>query len=333
VPQKSEVLASSEWLPHYYDAQGQRVQFVRLERDKIRELTFLADYQPSGGQDSCWLTAEEINNESVRPGTLHFVFHTAFARSTLLTRALDMPGFSIGLSEPKILNELAIGGPKARELLKPILRLLARPFADGEAVVVKPSNTANGLIEEMLSYNEQSRALLLTGTLESFLRSVNKKGMMGRRWVRRLFTHIMQFAPLDFGMSQSEQFEATDLQYAGLTWLLQQRQFAMLLSSNAGARMRSLDSDHFNSEREQSLSKLSTFFEIDAPPEQIRAIVEGPVFNTHAKLGGDYKSRIEIEEQGAESSVVEEEIALVAQWVRQVAQMAGIDWPLARPLL
>ena len=36
-----------------------------------------------------------------------YIFHSAFAASTLLARALDVPGVAMGLKEPAILNELA----------------------------------------------------------------------------------------------------------------------------------------------------------------------------------------------------------------------------------
>ena len=332
MPDAAEILADPCWIPHHYDAQGQRVQFVHLTRNAIRGLTFLADYQPQEPYDGCWLAANELQIGNIAAGQIHFIFHSAFVRSTLLVRALDIPGKCFGLSEPGILNELAAAGPTAKPVIAPVVQLLSRPFGAGEIMVIKPSNAANGLIPAMLSARKDAKALLLTGPIENFLHSVHKKGMMGRRWARRLYSHIMQFAPVDMGMSQAEQFETTDLQYAGLAWFLQQRQFAMLLSSSEAQRLRSLNSDHFNLNRAETLTALADLFGIDAGAEQVSAVVDGPLFKTHAKLGGDFEAQIESEEKAAASVVVEQEVAMVAQWVDQILQSTGINWPLPRPL-
>jgi hypothetical protein len=332
VPDAGEIFANPHWVPHHYDAQEQKVQFVHLDRDEIRGLTFLADYQPQKPHNSYWMAANALEPENIAAGQLHFIFHSAFVRSTLLTRALDIPGKCLGLSEPGILNELAAAGPKALPIMAPVLQLLSRPFGPGEVMVIKPSNAANSLIPAMLSARRDARALLLTGSVENFLRSVHKKGMMGRRWARRLYSHLMQYAPIDLGMSKVDQFEATDLQYAGLAWFLQQRQFAMLLSSGERQRLRSLDSDRFNQERTKTLASLSDLFGIDAKADEVSAVVDGPLFTTHAKLGGDFEAQIESEEKAAQSGVVEQEVAMVAQWVDQISKAAGISWPLARSL-
>lgn len=332
MPDVDKIIANPHWLPHRYDAHRQRVQFVHLDRDAIRSLTFLADHQSRGQHDSTWLAISQLRSGRIAAGKMHFIFHSAFARSTLLTRALDIPGKCFGLSEPGVLNDLAAAGPDALPALTPILQLLSRPFGPGEVMVIKPSNAANSLITAILSARYDMKALLLTSSIESFLRSVHKKGMMGRRWARRLYTYLMQFTPVDLGMSTADQFEATDLQYAGLAWFLQQRQFAILLSSSEGHRLRSLDSDRFNNKRFEALASLSQLFGVRATSNELRSVIGGPTFTTHSKLGGDFEAQIQCEAEAAESGVVEEEVAMVAQWVRQISQAAGISWPLARPL-
>ena len=38
---------------------------------------------------------------------IHFIFHSAFCLSSVLARAFDMPGTSMGLKEPMLFNDLA----------------------------------------------------------------------------------------------------------------------------------------------------------------------------------------------------------------------------------
>lgn len=333
MPESNDLFGDAGWYPHRYDAQNKRVLFARLDRQQIRGLTFLADHKPADS-DQAWISAADLaklDTSTIPAAPLHFVFHSAFVRSTLLTKALDVPGSVLGLSEPAILNDLAYAPQDAQQLLSKVLALLGRPFGEAEAVVVKPSNTANGLIPAMMTDRPQAKAILLTGSVTNFLRSVHKKGMFGRRWGRRLYSHVMQFAPLDLGMSDSDKFEATDLQYAGLAWFLQQRHFAMLLDGGIGNRMRSLESDAFNKSRGQTLTAIDQLMGLGMGDAAIAEMVAGPVFTTHSKGGGDIGERLEAEAKAADSAVVEEEIAMVAQWIGQIGQQAGVGG-LTRPL-
>ena len=119
------------------------------------------------------------------PAPLHFIFHSAYCCSTVLARAVDIEGMSMGLKEPLILNDM-VGwrrrGADPRRLgamLDDVLTLLARPFAPGEAVVVKPSNVLNSLAPAMLGLRPQSNALLLYAPLPDFLRSMAQEGALG----------------------------------------------------------------------------------------------------------------------------------------------------------
>ena len=129
-----------------------------------------------------------------------YIFHSAFAASTLLARALDVPGIAMGLKEPQILNELAEAA-RARALsgdpLRTVVQLLARPFAPGEKVVIKPSNVVNLLAPSLLELDPGSNAIFLFAPLPRFLRSIADKGLWGRRWVRRLQALIARDTGLD----------------------------------------------------------------------------------------------------------------------------------------
>ena len=147
------------------DPGSNRVGLVRADRDAHRAVTFLDDQllQHSSDKKELPLQAFAPAIAQLPAAPCHFIFHSAFCCSTLLARALDVPGRSMGLKEPLVLNDLAqaalaAGTPAAvRAQLEPILSLLARPFAPGETTVIKPSNVANVLIDQILDVRPTSR--------------------------------------------------------------------------------------------------------------------------------------------------------------------------------
>lgn len=327
------ICADPQWLPHRYHAAEGQVEFLYAEPAQMRAATFLADLDTVHPERRCRLSVAQVAGITDVPGgALHFVFHTAFCRSTLLTRALDIPGIAFGLSEPAILNDLSHAGREAFPILAPILSLLARPIEGAPIIVVKPSNVANNLLPALLSARPESRGLLLSGSLSAFLWSVHKKGLMGRSWTRRLYRRVSQFAPLDLGMDEAAMFELSDLQVAALAWLLQQRYFAMALGSRVGARLATLDSADLMDARLDALEGTGRHFGIALAREHWRDLAEGPVFARHAKLGGDFEGIVSLEDEAARSTVVQEEVAMVEQWIAAIAGQIGLTVPVRKPL-
>lgn len=71
-------------------------------------------------------------------------------------------------------------GPQIATVLDGSLPLLARPFAQGEAAAIKPSNECNAIAPVLLQLRSQARALLLYAPLPVLLGSVARKGMDSR---------------------------------------------------------------------------------------------------------------------------------------------------------
>ena len=208
------------WLPHSLDLAGGQMLFVKIARETLTAPGFLADVKPEEAGGAQWLPLETVRAMRPPSGALHFIFHTAFCRSTLLARAMNVPGTSVGMAEPGILAQLAGAGQAAAGLVKPVCDLLARPWPDAGAVFVKPTNHANRLIPPLLAARPDATAVLMTNALPAFLRAVDKRAIMGRRWGRQLYVEVMGYAGMDLGMDAREQFAMTDLQAAGLAWFL-----------------------------------------------------------------------------------------------------------------
>lgn len=319
--------ADARWLPHMLDLAGGRMLFVRVERAVLAEPGFLADVKPDAAGGSAWLPLDTVRAMRPVAGPLHFIFHTAFCRSTLLVRALNIEGVSAGLAEPGIIAQLAGAGPAARDLVKPVVDLLARPWGEGEAVFVKPTNHANALIPALLAAAPQARAVLMTNPLETFLASVDRRALLGRRWGRQLYLEVMSYAGMDLGMDAREQFSMTDLQAAGLAWFLSQRMFASLAAGPESARLRVLDGDRFDRERAETLAAVLAFAAVKSDPAQVRGVAGGQLFQRHAKLGGAMAA------PPARSTAFAQEVEQVRQWIGMIAAQAGLTVPVPQTLL
>ena len=331
----AEITQDPVWLPLRYDAGGDRVLFVRLDRDSRRDHTFLADYRPGENDVKQWVAGADIRAAKIEAAPIHFIFHSAFCRSTLLVKAFEIPGRSAGFSEPGILNDLAAacaqgGGQK---MIGPIVDLLARPWGPGETVIVKPSNVANQLLPLILAERPAIRAVILSSRLPKFLDSIARKGLEGRIWSRRLYLHNNDYISLDLGLDSRQMYELSDLQVAALAWLLHRRHFAMALASPAGERMRTLDADTFNSARDETIAATAGFFDIALSDEQVHAIAAGPVFERHSKYGTDFAETVATEAAAAVSTVTEAEIGYVAQWIDQIVAGFRLSMPESNSLL
>jgi len=326
--------ADPAWLPHRIDAPTRRVEFLRIPRAQLSAAQFLAERTPASPADHAALSFEDVLAMRPRTGPLHFIFHTAFCRSTLLTRALAIPGVSVGLSEPGIIGSLVHAGEAGARLMRPLLDLLSRPHTPGEMVFVKPTNHANRLIPALLAARPDAKAVLMTNTLAPFLAAIVRRGMLGRRWGRQLFLELQSYAGMDFGMDARESFALTDLQAAALAWFLSQRWFAMQLarepSAPAAPRLRTLDGDHFAAHPAQTLRAMLALAGTDLPQVRADAAATSPLFATHAKLGGDFADQQTQATARTASPVVEEEIGQITQWIGLIAQQAGLEVPVTK---
>jgi hypothetical protein len=333
------VATDPQWLPHTFGPDGSQLTSVFVPRAKHRELMFLTDDHYLGHYAKTVHPANDVARQigDVAAAPLHFIFHTAFCCSTLMVKALDIPGRSVGLKEPEILinaaNRIARSDDVAnRERLGLVLRLLARPFGPGETVIVKPSNSANRIILPALEMLPQARAVLMHSDLPTLLRSVAKRGMWGRRWARKVFRNVSAWTSLRFGYGPDELFELTDLQVAGLAWLMQIHHFGEV-ARRMGSRAIALEGAELIRDPGPVLGRVSALFGLDLDAPTLSAIANGPVFSRHSKFAQrDYGIDAREAEHDAAVAAHGEEIELVVKWVEAVAAHCGIPATAAVPV-
>ncbi len=326
------IARDANWLAHRYDPANDTVHFRQVPRAAHDRATFLTD-EYLGAADPLVLGREEVLAAAPPHAPVHFIFHSAYCCSTLLARALDLPGTAMGLKEPVILNDIVgwrhRGGPPARveRVLGDALTLLARPFAPGEATVIKPSNLLNEFAAAMLVARPQSRAVMMYAPLRVFLGSVARKGMWGRLWVRDLMVKQLEGGLIDLGFSDAEYLRHTDLQAAAVGWLAQHALFQRLAARFGPKRVRVLESEVLVAEPRATVARVAALFGIALDAAALDAVVAGPAFARDAKTGDAFAPGRRDAEQRLANEVHGEEIDKVSIWADAVAQSAGVAIP------
>lgn len=334
-PLVARIAGDALWFPHRYDPGHDAVHFRALPRDVHRRATFLTDdYLPAGPAPTVVRRRDAIG-AAASAAPVHFVFHSAYCCSTLLARAFDAEGVAMGLKEPVLLNDLVgwqLRGGTAAEIAPVLddgLRLLARPFARGEAVIIKPSNVVNAMAPAMLTMRPEARALLLHAPLRDYLGSIAKKGMWGRLWVRDLLVKQLRQGLHDFGFKTEDYLGQTDLQAGAIGWLAQQALFATM-TRQFGDRVRTLDSAALMAAPAAAMGALAGLFGLTL---DVAAVVSGPAFTRHSKFDTDFGAAARAGEQRDAAAVHAEEIDKVAAWAEAVAASAGVPMVLPGALL
>jgi hypothetical protein len=337
-PVSIDLVHDASWLAHRYDPIQDAVHFLNVPRDTHRGATFLTDeYLGECGPPTVLARKPALAAMPSR-APIHFIFHSAYCCSTLLARAFDAEGISMGLKEPVILNDLSgwrqRGADRARlaEVLDSALTLLARPFAPGEAVVVKPSNLINPFATAMLAMRPEAKALLLYAPLPLYLGSIAKKGMWGRLWVRELFVKLGRDGFTDYGFSADDILGQTDLQIAAIGWIAQHRLFAAL-AQRFPDRVRTLDSETLLARSGDVVLALAKHYQLAIDDGMAAEIVQGDAFTRHSKGGERFGREQRQAEQRAAAEVHAEEIEKVMIWAKAVAESAGQSLALPACLL
>lgn len=340
------VLDDPLWFLDAVDPAGCGFSFVKTSRALLQESAFL-DHRMSeatGPRADFTLTAGDFATiES--PHSAHdpagFIFHTSFCRSTLLARALHREGASFSLKEPGALVSLAhglraagaaVGEGERAGLIDAVLTFLGRPLAQGERVLIKPSNFANSLLPAVLA--QGGRVLLMYSELRPLLLSILKRGEEGRIFVRRLFNALRMDPVAVANIPAPQAMLFTDLEVAALVWRQQMETFVEALQSWPDAGLRTLDAEVLRARPEETLRAAFDFFEIEADEKDVREVVQGAVFMQDSKQADrPYSPAREAEMAREAERVFADSIARTLDWASQARLRTDIALPLARPLL
>lgn len=328
------------WLPCAYDLRRNALNFAYLDRRRRTEAVFLDDRFIRGAKLSGYVPAPKLPKEAVleTSGPLHFIFHTAFCCSTLLARALDQPGYSMGLKEPSVFSGFAKPRASGRVALGSIaalettLHLLSRPLFGHETQVVKLNNVFTALIPQMMGLRPDAKAILLYSPLENFLRAVTRRGPEGRVYARELYQALSIVMPLDVNFTDEQLMRQTDMQIAAQAWLMQVACFRQL-EMHQPHRVRTLNSDTLIADPAGVLAKVCDFLAIDLDAEARASTVNGAIFREHAKQPGVSFDGTAYAQQRQSADGYGAEIAAAVHWASKLAHHTDTPMSLGDTLV
>lgn len=334
----AEYVRDAAWLPHHYDPRRDSLTFAYLPRDAQRAITFLDPRfiersAESGSVQIAQLPAGAIRDNA---GPLQFIFHTGFCCSTLLTRALDIPGISMGLKEPAVLASFADYWSNSRrnvgafEALSATVDLLSRPLTPGETQVVKPSTIVNHIMPQLLHARQDAKAILLYSSLDSFLRAIARRGVEGRIFARQMFRQFAPVNPLDSGHSDDDAILFSDLQVAAQAWLMQISFMDQITKRFGVDRIRVLDAGTLLADPARTLKQVGAFFDMNLTLERAQQVASSGIFREHAKeLGRPFDAAAQKAQYDEAGATHREELLMAKDWARALAIRSNA--PLALP--
>lgn len=338
-PPIDELLADAQWLAHRYNEREDSIHFRWTPREEQRTATFITDEHLPKGAPQYAVSRDVVRQTSMPAAPLHFIFHSAFCCSTMLARVFDLQGRSMGLKEPVILNDLhgwrrRAASPAAIDnMLDLSLRLLGRPYATNESIVVKPSCLVNLFAPAIMAMRPDTRAILLRAPLQVFVGSVARKGMWGRLWVRDWLSKLVPEGLIQLGFEPGDYLRLTDLQAAAVCWLSQQMLFDRLAAGVEPGRVAGLESETMLARPEEAVGAAFRLFQLPHDDATVGAIVAGPAFQRHSKSGHDFDASERAAEQDQGEAPHRDEIDKVTYWAETVAANVGLSLGLPRPLL
>jgi len=331
----SDIWNDGAWLAHRYDASADVFHLRHVSRSAHNAATFLTDEYLGVEPHPIVLSRSEARATNAENANLHFILHSAFCASTMFANGFDLPGLSMGLKEPVLLNDIVgfrrRGAPPVAvaERLGDALDMLARPFADDLAVVVKPSNIFNALAPASLAMRPSSKAILVHAPLSVFLLSVARKGLWCRLWCRELLEGQIADGIVELGFEPSDFFRQTDLQVAAVGWLAQQKLFHDMTRKFGAERIATLDSERLTANPDKALLAAASHFGLG---DHAAANAAHPAFGTHSKFGGSFRTEDRRAEYALAQTAHGDEIEKVLIWAEAVAQSANIPLTLEHAL-
>lgn len=284
-----DLINDSNYLAYKFNFETECLSFLAINRDEIRQVSSLKQSEIDSNRPFIDVPLAQVAavldsaDQSLSDNPPRFIFHTAYCGSTFLSRCLDVDGVSISLREPQILLDAANAKRlqwqsqstrlNYRHLPKLFLALLQKHAEPSEKLIIKPINSVNNIIPELMQLTGSGPALMLYTDARNFVLSTLKKGEGGKQTIRSMFDLLRcDFEHLS-NLQLTHTIHMTDLRIIMTLWRLQleQAEQALLLFAPKSA-LASLYGEELIINPGKSLQACNRFLKLGISSEQIDAI-------------------------------------------------------------
>jgi len=212
-----------------------------------------------------------------------------------------MEGVSVCLREPQILLDAANAkrlqwqsrttSLDYRSWPKLAMLLLRKHAEPSEKLIIKPINSVNNIISELMQLTGAGKSLMLYTDAKNFLLSTLKKGEIAKYTVRAMFDLIRCDFPHLANLRLTDAIQMTDLKVILTLWRLQTEQAEQVLKALSPTKtMRSLYGERLIANPLETVQAANRFLELDIPDAQIEAIMNSDRYLIDAKNTGQFFS-------------------------------------------
>jgi hypothetical protein len=298
-----DLINSPNYLAYKFNFSTENIEFLPIERSEIRQVSSLSRQIIDSSRQLIPVPLAELApllkspDQSLLENPPRFIFHTAFCASTFLSRCLDVDGVSVSLREPQLLLDAANAkrlqwrskstGLDYRDLPKLALLLLQKHAKPSEKLIIKPINSVNNIISELLRLTGSGKSLMLYTDAKNFLLSTLKKGEESKNTVRAMFDLIRCDFPHLVNLRLTDTIQMTDLKVILTLWRLQIEQAEQALQHfSPGNLMASVYGERLIENPLETLRAANQFLDLGIPAGQIDAIVSSDSRFNDAKNTG-----------------------------------------------
>jgi len=331
---------------YWVEYRGGRAMFARMTRRTYHQSIFTdrrrivaSVSQPVIVDVDDLISTQE--KTGARPVDLKLIAHTANCGSTLLSRALDIPGRTIGYREPFPLRQLGVeaaasceGSSRPAEWnrrLNLALTLLGRKFSESEIPVVKVNIPVNFILSDVLDLLPNYRVIILYPTLENFLISALKSPDR-RKWLRTVANEMSNRLQFMFSTGGEVPKTTTDSMLAAALWVGQIHAYQHLLQCYRNVAV--LKSSQLFEQTEDALRSAASFFGIDFSRADALRIAKSDLFQRYSKdPGRKYDDEARKSEQARVRRDMQSEINEGQSWGDALMERFNITPQLSNALI
>lgn len=303
-----DLINSPDYLAYRFDFETESIGFLPINRHEIRKVSSLKkDFIDPGRQlieVPLGKLAEMLDSQyrALAENPPRFIFHTAYCGSTFLSRCLDVEGVSVNLREPQILLDAANAkrlqwrskttNLDYRQMPKLALGLLQKHAAAPEKLLIKPINSVNNIIPELLDITRRGRSVMLYTDARNFVLSTLKKGEGGKQTIRSMFDLLRCDFPHLSNLQLTHTIHMTDLRVIMTLWRLQLEQAEQVLRQFSPQHaMASIYGERLIDDPQSVLQAVNKFLDLGISSAQLNAIVDSDDRFTDAKNEGQKFSK------------------------------------------